>query len=65
MFDVRAATDLARNWIVEVANGIDGELFWIFIPELTVSLECIARVGFFVLVMNNLEVGLNPFVDLK
>ena len=64
MFDVRATTNLARNWIVEVTNCVDGEFFWIFIPELTVSLEYIARVGFVVLVMDNLEVGLNPFVDL-
>ena len=53
MFDVRAATNFARNRIVEVANRVDSKLFWILIPELTMSLECVARIGLVVLVMND------------
>ena len=64
MFDVRAAADLARHWIVEIANRINGEFFRIFVPELTVCLERVASVGLVVFIVYDLKVSLNPFVDL-
>ena len=64
MLYVWATTNFARDRIVKIANRINGEFLWIFVPELTVGLQSIASVGLVVFVMNNLKVSLNPFVDL-
>ena len=38
MFNVWTATNFARDWIIEIADCIDSEFLWIFIPELTMRL---------------------------
>ena len=64
MFDMRAAADFARDWIIKIANRIDGKLFRIFIPELAVSFERITSVSLVVFIMDHWQVGLNPFINL-
>ena len=64
VFDMRTTTDFTRDRIVEVANRIDGEFLWIFVPELPVRLKCVAGVRLVVFIMHNFKICFNPFVDL-
>ena len=64
MFDMRATADFARNGVFFVADSVDFEFFWIFVPELAVSLQDVASIGFVIFSKDDRKVSFNPFVNL-
>ena len=61
---VGTTTDFARDWVLKIANGVDLEFFWVFIPEFAMSFQGVTGIIFVVFVEDHGKVSLNPGVNL-